>query len=169
MCQRCLSGCFYKDLQFQPTYKPKNMTAAVKKKRCSGMLWGFFAAGQIGAAQNSQKRGHFETPSQEISNPSPGHRWRPQAFFHNCHKIPTSSPKKSWKHAWEQAGLLYTSSVRRDESHFLGSWRKAVWPKFGKLKTSKNEQRGCNPRTHRECDKRSKINLPLLLFGHFLI
>lgn len=87
----------------------------------------------------------------------------------DCHKIPTSSPKKSWKHAWEQAGLLYTSSVRRDESHFLGSWRKAVWPKFGKLKTSKNEQRGCNPRTHRECDKRSKINLPLLLFGHFLI
>lgn len=87
MCQRCLSGCFYKDLQFQPTYKPKNMTAAVKKKRCSGMLWGFFAAGQIGAAQNSQKRGHFETPSQEISNPSPGHRWRPQAFFHNGGKI----------------------------------------------------------------------------------
>lgn len=48
---------------------------------------GFFAAGQIGAAQNSQKRGLFETPSQELSNPSPRHERQPQAFFHNGGKI----------------------------------------------------------------------------------
>lgn len=43
----------------------------------------FFAAGQIGAAQNYQKRGHFETPSQEIGDPSPGQGRRPEAFFRN--------------------------------------------------------------------------------------
>lgn len=68
-------------------HKPRNMTAAVKKKHCSGILWVFLAAGQIGAAQNYQKRGHFETPSREISDLSPGQERRPEAFLHNGGKI----------------------------------------------------------------------------------
>lgn len=66
-------------------HKPGNMTAAVKKKKSIAVAYYgvFLAAGQIGAAQNYQKRGHFEIPSHEISDPGPGRERRPEAFLHN--------------------------------------------------------------------------------------
>lgn len=87
---QCVGGVFIdafrKENSKSSKHKPRNMTA-VKKKHCSGILWVFFAAGQIGAAQNYQKRGHFETLSHEISHPSPGQERRPEAFLHNGGKI----------------------------------------------------------------------------------
>lgn len=135
---------------------PKNMTAAVKKKCCSGTLLAFFFLLQDKLVQHRIHRNvdilklrlkksairvldtdndlkHSSTTVAELVETTLS-RYRS-----DCHKSPTSNPKKSWKHAWEQAGVRYTSSVRRDESQFLRSWRKAVWPRFGKLKASKNE------------------------------
>lgn len=73
VCQMCLYGCFKNDLQFQPTYKSKNMTAAVKKKET--LQWhmlAVLAAGQFGTEQNSQK---MQTFSNSVSRNQQCESW----------------------------------------------------------------------------------------------